>query len=373
VILRSERILGTDLGDVVDGWIRVEDDHIAEVGRGVPPADAGPVTQVDGWLMPGLVDIHVHGAAGRSFDAGDPAAAARIAEHHRQHGTTTLVASLVTASIDDLVRAVTGLAPAVDRGDIVGIHLEGPYLAASRCGAHEPSLLIAPSLPDVSRLIEAGPVAMVTIAPELPGALDAIRYLADHGVVAALGHTDATYEQTLAGIGAGATHATHLFNGMRPLHHRDPGPIAAILEREDVTFELINDGEHLHGALVTGLLGHTSDRVALITDAVAATGLPDGEYELGGLPIVVRAGRSELTATGSLAGATIVLADAVRRAVRAGTPAATAVRAATATPARVLGLAHTLGSLRPGLRADLVAADADFRVDRVWVRGGRVA
>ena len=373
MIVRSERILGTDLADVVDGWVRVEGDQIAEVGGGAPPAGAGAVTQVDGWLMPGLVDIHVHGAAGHSFDAGDPDQAARIAEHHRRHGTTTLVASLVTASVDDLVGAVAGLAPAVERGALAGIHLEGPYLSVRRCGAHEPSLLIAPVAADVTRLLDAGPVVMVTIAPELPGALETIRHLADRGVVAALGHTDATYEQTLAGIEAGAVHATHLFNGMRPLHHRDPGPIMAILEREQVTFELINDGEHLHDALVTDLLAHTGDRAALVTDAIAATGLPDGEYELGGLPTIVRAGRSELVTTGSLAGATIVLADAVRRAVHAGTAPATAVRAATATPARILGLAHAVGSIRPGLRADLVAADADLRVDTVWARGGRVA
>lgn len=366
MILRCVRILGTDAGDVLDGWVRIEDGRIAEVGAGAPPA---PAEEVTGWLAPGFVDLHVHGGGGATFQTGRPEDVATAAEFHRRHGTTTLLASLVSAPLGDLAAIVADLAPAVSNGLLAGIHLEGPFLAQARCGAHDPTALRPPVPADLEKLLDAGPVRMVTLAPELPDGLTAVSRLAERGVVAAVGHTDASYEQVLEAVEAGARVATHLFNGMPPLHHRDPGPVLALLEDERVVVEVIGDGVHVHPALVRRLLTDLAPgRVALVTDAVAAAGLPDGSYQLGGLAVVVRDGVSRLAEGGSLAGSTLTMDAAVARAVRSGVAVPTAVTAATATPAGVLGR-EDIGRLAPGCRADLVMLDEDLTVARVWVAG----
>jgi N-acetylglucosamine-6-phosphate deacetylase len=245
MILTGATLIGGEHRDGGVDWLRVEDGVIAELGRGRPP---GPSIELgDGWLVPGFVDLHVHGGGGASFQDDDPAVAVAF---HRAHGTTTLLASLVSAPVDDLVAAVARLAAASTEGLVAGVHLEGPWLAASRTGAHAPEALGPPDPRQVLRLLEAGPVRMVTLAPELPGALDAIRALRAHDVVVAVGHTDATYEQTLAAIAAGATVGTHLFNAMAPLHHRASGPVLALLEDPTVVVELVVDGAHLHPAVV---------------------------------------------------------------------------------------------------------------------------
>jgi N-acetylglucosamine-6-phosphate deacetylase len=356
------------------GVVRIEDDRIVAVEPGDAPSGATDLTGHT--LVPGLVDLHVHGgggaafpAAGRPDDGLDQARTA--AAFHLRHGTTSTVASLVTATPADLHRAIAVLADLCDDGTLAGIHLEGPFLAAARCGAHDAALLRDPDPALLDDLLAAGRghVRHVTLAPELPGALEAIVSLGRHGVVAAVGHTDASYPQTAAAFAAGAGLVTHLFNGMRPLHHRDPGPVAAALAHPTVVCEVIGDGVHLDDGTVAMLfttLG--ADRIALVTDAMAAAGCADGTYRLGGLPVQVTGGVAR-TATGVIAGGTSTLAAVLRRAVLAGVPLPDAVRAATLTPARAVGL-DDRGAIAPGRRADLCALDADLRPAAV-LRAGR--
>lgn len=285
------------------------------------------------------------------------------------------MASLVTGSIDELARSAAALAPLVHEGTLVGLHLEGPWLSPTFKGAHDPDLLIPPAQEDISRLLEASEhtVKMVTIAPELPGGLDAVAQIAAAGVIAAIGHTDADYRTSRAAVEAGATAATHLFNAMRGLHHRDPGPIAALLEAPQVWIELVADGVHVHPAALRLAVEAAGERVVLVTDSMAAAAAPDGDYILGSLDVQVRDGVARLVSNGAIAGSTLTLARAVQFAVtQVGLSLAAAVHAATAAPAAMLGLSD-VGRLEPGLRADLVALDGDLAVTRVmrageWVR-----
>ncbi|HEX8630522.1 MAG TPA: N-acetylglucosamine-6-phosphate deacetylase [Catenuloplanes sp.] len=347
---------------VVPGQLRVAGETITDIEPG-PSGDGS-------WVVPGFVDLHNHGGGGHTFGSGEPETAEAAAAFHLTHGTTTLLASLVSAAPEATAAAVAGLVPLVARGLLAGVHLEGPYLAPARCGAQHPDRLRDPSLDELHALLAPGVVRMVTIAPELSSAPAAIRLLAGRGVLAAVGHTDATYEQTLAAVAAGATVATHLFNGMRPVHHRAPGPVPALLASPGVVCELIPDGVHLHdGMLAFAAAVAGPGRVALVTDAMAAAGMPDGGYELGGQPVVVTAGVARLARDGSLAGSTLTMDAALRRATAAGLSMVDACRMAASTPARVLGLGDRLGALTPGRRADLVVLDSDLRVTRVMRAG----
>jgi N-acetylglucosamine-6-phosphate deacetylase len=360
-------------GVVDDGYLRIDGDRIAAVGAG-RPADDGQ--RIDGaWIVPGFVDIHVHGGGGYTFTTGDPAQVRKAAGFHLGHGTTTMLASLVTAPPELMLAATTGYAPLVAEGVIAGIHFEGPYLSHARCGAQNPAYLRDPSIAELDRLVDAGAgtVRMVTVAPELPGALDAIRHLVGRGVVVAIGHTDATYEQTLAGIAAGATVGTHVFNGMRPPHHREPGPVFALLGAASVTCEFVADGVHLHDgtlAFATAVTG--PGRAALVTDAMAATGMPDGGYDLGGQSVTVAGGVARLASTGAIAGSTLTMDAAFRRAVHTGASIVDAVRTASTTPAAAIGRPD-LGALSPGRRADLVVLGSELQVLRVMRAGTWVA
>ena len=240
--------------------------------------------------------MHVHGGGGASFTEGGPRDARRAAAFHRAHGTTRIVASLVTAPVDELERRVAMLAALADEGVIDGIHLEGPFLSAARCGAQNPRYLTAPDVAAFRRLHAAarGWLKMITIAPELPGALDVIRAATAAGVIAAAGHTDASAEVTAEAVAAGISHATHLFNGMRPLAHRDPGPVGALLDSQ-VTCEVVADGVHLHDTVIRlAARAAGPGNLVLITDAMAAAGMPDGTYRLGELAVTVTAGVARL-------------------------------------------------------------------------------
>jgi N-acetylglucosamine-6-phosphate deacetylase len=334
-----------------------------DVGRA--DVDLGPC-----WVVPGFVDIHVHGGGGHSFqDGADEAAAA--AGFHRAHGTTTLLASLVSAPIDDLVADVVSLSPLVADGTLAGVHLEGPFLSASHCGAHDPTYLQAPEAEALDRLLGARPggIRMMTLAPELPGGVAAIGRLVSAGVTAAIGHTNASYEETAAAISAGATVATHLFNGMPPMHHRAPGPVLACLEAPTVAVELIVDGVHLHDAVVREVQQRVGDRTVLITDAISAAGVGDGTYRLGGRVVEVRGGEPRLAASGALAGSVLTLDQGLRNAVRLGVPWLAALDAVTVAPARAVGLEGIAGALAPGRRADIVVLDADLAVKGVLAAG----
>jgi N-acetylglucosamine-6-phosphate deacetylase len=315
------------------------------------------------------VDIHVHGGGGHTFTTGDADEAGLAAAFHLSRGTTTMLASLVSSPFELMLAATKAFAPLVADGVLAGIHFEGPYLSQLRCGAQNPAFLRDPSTVELTELVETGggAVRMVTIAPERPGALDAIELLVRHGVVAAIGHTDASYEQTLAGVAAGGTVATHLFNGMRPVHHRQPGPILALLNSPSVVCELIADGVHLHdGVLTFAASAAGPGRTALVTDAMAAAGMGDGEYDLGSLAVTVSGGVARLGGDGAIAGS---MDAALRRAVGAGLSIVDASRMASGTPARAIGLASSVGALAPGLRADLVELSEDLHVVRVMRAG----
>ncbi|HET9141206.1 N-acetylglucosamine-6-phosphate deacetylase, partial [Actinophytocola sp.] len=240
-------------GGVLDpGWVLVEGGAISAVGTGAPPPAEEVVDATGAWVVPGFVDIHCHGGGGESFAGAEPDRVRRAVAAHRRHGTTTLLASLVSRPVPELARQVAELAELVEDGLLTGIHLEGPFLSTARCGAHDPAILRPPDEDAVNTLLAAGrgAVRMVTIAPELDGALPAVKQLVGAGVLAAIGHTDATEAQVLPAVDAGASVATHLFNGMRPLHHREPGPIGTLLDDERVTVELICDLVHVHPSVI---------------------------------------------------------------------------------------------------------------------------
>jgi len=374
------------------GWIRLAGSRIDAVGLGEPPAEPGlPVTSLPGrWVLPGFVDMHVHGGGGASFTEGTAEDARRATEFHRRNGTTTMLASLVTAPLADMEARAAMLADLAREGVIAGLHLEGPFLAAARCGAQDPRHMIAPDVAAFDRLLAlaGGWLRVITLAPELPGATDLITSVAQAGVIAAVGHTDATADVTAAAVDAGASHATHLFNGMRPLHHREPGPVGALLDRDEVSCEVIADGVHLHDTairLVARAAGPA--RLVLITDAMAAAGMPDGRYQLGSMRVDVAGGEARLAAdagfsahagsggearsrvSGAIAGSTATMASVVRHAIAAGLPVTDVAAAASTNPAHVLGLAGRTGALCPGLDADLVVCDEAFGLRAVMRRG----
>ncbi|MFC8226683.1 N-acetylglucosamine-6-phosphate deacetylase [Streptomyces sp. NPDC057287] len=356
-------------GTVENGRVIVEGTRIA----GSTPEGARTVDLSGHWVVPGFVDIHNHGGGGASFATGTAEDVLAGVRAHREHGTTTVVASTVTGEMDFLARQAGLLSELVEQGELAGVHFEGPFISPCRKGAHSEGLLRDPDPAEVRKLLDAarGSAKMVTLATELPGGIESVRLLVEHGVIAAVGHTDATYEQTVEAIDAGATVATHLFNAMPAIGHRAPGPIAALLEDERVTVELINDGTHLHPAALELAYHHAgADRVALITDAMDAAGAGDGHYELGPLAVEVKDGVARLVEGGSIAGSTLTLDTAFRRAVTVDRiPVDDVVRSISANPARLLGLYDRVGSLDPGKDADLVVLDADFALKGVMRRG----
>ncbi|MFG2979014.1 N-acetylglucosamine-6-phosphate deacetylase [Streptomyces sp. NPDC048331] len=356
-------------GTVANGRVIVDGDRIA----GSAHEGARTVDLSGHWIVPGFVDMHNHGGGGASFTSGTAEDVLQGVRTHREHGTTTLVASTVTGDLDELARRAALLAELTQQGEIAGIHFEGPFINPCRKGAHKEDLLRDPDPAEVRKLIDAahGAARMFTLATELPGGLDSVRLLAEHGVIAAIGHTDATYEQTRAAIDAGATVATHLFNAMPPLAHREPGPIAALLEDERITVELINDGTHLHPAALELAFHHAgAHRVALITDAMDAAGFGDGTYHLGPLEVEVKHGVARLVEGGSIAGSTLTLDTAFKRSVTLDKlPVESVVQAISANPAKLIGLYDEIGSLEPGKYADLVVLDAAFDLKGVMRRG----
>ena len=352
------------------GWLDVDGDRIVDGGEGPPPRPAD-LDLGDSTLVPGFVDAHVHGGGGASFDAGTDDAVRTTVGAHLAAGTTTMMASLVTDTVDALESRVVRLAAAVADGLVAGIHLEGPWLSPKQAGAHDTALLRDPEPADVARLLAAGDgaVRMVTLAPELPGGLDTVRRLTAAGVVAAVGHTDATYDVAREALDAGASVGTHLFNAMRGLHQREPGPPTALLEHPDAFVELIADGVHLHPAVLRLAATAKPHHFLLVTDAMAAAAAGDGDYQLGPMAVTVRDGVARLIDSEMIAGSTLTMAAAVRYAVReAGLALPDVVRAATTTPATMLGLAR-VGALRPGFAADLVVLDDDLRVTGVMKAG----
>ena len=354
---------------IVNGTLIVDGDRF----EGVLEREGEPT----GWVLPGFVDVHCHGGGGFSLANGDPESARGAAAFHASRGTTTLVASLVSSTHGFLLDATRALKPLVAEGVLAGVHYEGPYISAAKCGAHRAEVLRDPDLSELTELIEAGrldgktgAVKMVTIAPELEGALEAIEFLDQRGVVPAIGHTNASWEQTVAGIDAGAQAATHLFNAMRAFNHREPGPIPALLDDERIFSEIVADPVHLHPgtmrfAFDTSLPAWT----LLVSDAMDAAGLSDGRYMLGRHEVEVAEGVATVAGTDIIAGSTITLLDAFRNAVRlAGQSVEAASQMASATPAELLGLGD-VGAIETGKFADAVVLDDDFNLVSVMRRG----
>jgi N-acetylglucosamine-6-phosphate deacetylase len=357
-----------------DAWVRVSDGRIAEISSTRPEGEA-PVHDLQGaWLLPGYIDLHMHGGGGHNV-ADSLEAMEQAVAFHLTHGTTATLISFVTADEPSHSQQLRWAAELVARGAghgarVLGSHLEGPFLSARRCGAQNEAHMVPPDAARLERLmaIAGETLRMVTIAPELPGALGLIETLSGAGVIAAMGHSDATYEQALEGIRAGATHATHLFNAMPPLLHRRPGLVGAALEA-GITCELINDGRHVHPAIVR-LVFELIDSPALVTDAIDAAGVGDGRFELGGQEVIVNDGEARLAATGSLAGSTLTMDVALRNAVKvSGLSIERASAAASLVPARALRADHELGSIEPGKCADLVVLDDDLSVTGVMTSG----
>jgi len=359
-----------------DGWVLLRDGTVLALGEGdVPPAHRGAADEVvdaqGAHVVPGFVDLHCHGGGGAQFGGTGTAAlrsARTVAATHRAHGTTTLVASLVSRPVAELRETIAALADLVGDGVLAGVHLEGPWLSPAHRGAHDPRLLVDPAAADVEDLLSTagGVVRVVTIAPELPGGLDAVQRTAGHGAVAAIGHTDADAELARAAVDAGARLATHLFNAMPPVHHRAPGPVVALLEDERVVVELIADGVHLHPLTVAHAARSAGPgRTALVTDAMAAAGSADGDYLLGDLRVEVREGTARLADGGSIAGSTLTLDRALAFAVHAaGLELDAALAAVTTVPAALLGRPDR-GHLEPGASGGAVLLDERLGVLRV--------
>jgi len=364
---------------LADGIVTVDSGVITGVGAAHDGAAAPASGDV---ILPGLIDIHCHGGGGHSFATFSAEEARAAAAFHASHGSTGVVASLVTATPADLLAQVRTLAPLVADGTLLGIHLEGPFLSPARRGAHAASLLLDPDESLVAALLSAaaGAIKIVTIAPERTGATAIASMFRDAGVTVAFGHTDTDYAGMAAAL-AGSTDAlvTHLGNAMAPLHHRAAGPVAAALvaaAADSAWVELIADGVHVDAGFTRLVFAAAaSGRVVLVTDAMAAAGMPDGAYTLGPLRVAVSGGVARLagpdgSADGAIAGGTRTLIEVVATAAASGVPLTDAVIAASETPARLLGL-PSHGALRPGMAADLVITDTNLAVRRVMRAGTR--
>jgi N-acetylglucosamine-6-phosphate deacetylase len=381
LLVHSVRKLDAD-GHVDDFWLVADGLTITATGTGDgwrKHADrVGPQSILDGgghWLTPGFIDLHGHGGGGHAFDDGPAEIRAALATHRRR-GTTRSVVSLVANPLDALERSLAGIADIAERDPLVlGSHLEGPYLASARRGAHSPDHVRSPEPAEVERLIAAsrGTLRQITIAPELPGALESIDVLTAAGVTVAVGHTEATFDQATEAFHRGARLLTHAFNAMSGIHHRRPGPVVAAMENPLVTLELILDGLHVHPSVARLLFAGAPGRVALVTDAMAAAGSEDGDYRLGDLNVTVKDGRALLSGTGTIAGSTLTQDAALRIAITgAGVAPEAAVAALTLVPARALGIEAQYGLLKPGHVADAVLFDSRWHVLRVWAYGAAI-
>lgn len=392
--------LATDHGVIQGGLLAIDGDRIVYAGRADhfdepdfarAEIDAANIISLPAgqMLIPGLIDVHNHGGNGGDFPSGDEASARTAVDFLHRAGTTTLLASMVTASPADLLKGIGVYAAMTEQGLLAGIHLEGPFLSHARCGAQNPDFLLEPDLELLSALIEAGrgTITTMTYAPELPGAADLVDLLTSHGITPSVGHTDCdtpTAAESLAqaregldstgfdGV-SGRPTVTHLFNGMPPMHHRAPGPVAACLRAAstgNAAVELVADNTHLDPETVKtvfDLVG--AENILLVTDSMAAAGLADGQYMLGPSPVTVTNGVATLDATGSIAGGTATLLDVLRRTTAAGVEFSDALKSATTVPAGVLGLTDEVGALRRGLRADVLIVDAELALQRVMRSG----
>ncbi|KKO54285.1 N-acetylglucosamine-6-phosphate deacetylase [Paenibacillus sp. DMB20] len=352
----------------------------ANLPSGLEQSAGEVVRQADGYIIPGFIDIHVHGGNGEDFMDSDPKVLETITSYHCSQGTTAMLATTMTApkaAIDSVLRAVNGYRQQdMPYTRLEGVHLEGPFISPKWPGAQNPEHIVTANIEWLEEWEQAYPglVKQVTLAPERDGALEAIAWLKNHNIVAALGHTDASYDDVMKAIDAGLSHGVHTFNAMTGLHHRKPGTVGAMLSDDRLSAEIIADGIHVHPAGVRILArmkqGHN---LILITDAMSATGMPDGEYTLGDLPVVVENGIATLKNNrDSLAGSTLTMIKGFRFLIREiGLSLERASEAASLNPAKRIGIDHRTGSLAEGKLADVLLLDTALEIQGVWVQGSR--
>ncbi|TYP54214.1 N-acetylglucosamine-6-phosphate deacetylase [Thermosediminibacter litoriperuensis] len=380
VLIKNARVI-TPYEVLDDHWVLVRDGRIAEVKKGREPAENFDLVVDAGgnYLAPGFIDIHNHGSYGRDFMEATPGALETIAEFHLKNGVTGFLATVLTAPFEEMKRAVKNAAgfikiqrPDKARSKLLGIYVEGPYFSTAKKGAQPAEYIRKPDTAELDELLRLSEnsIRVVALAPEAAGAGDAISFLKEGGIVAAMGHTNATYDEAKRGIDLGVTLATHTFNGMRGFDHREPGAAGAALTDERVYCEVICDGIHLHPAAVKLILKvKGKEKVILVSDAMMAAGLSDGEYTLGGQQVFVKNGEARLK-NGTLAGSTLTLDRAVRYLVKTlGVPLHDAVRMASLNPARVIGLSRMKGSIEVGKDADMVIFDGNLSIKSVVVGG----
>lgn len=372
----------TPTSEIADAGILFRDGVIEAVGPRdsmTVPAGADEIHALEQTAAPGFVDVHIHGAGGHDVMEGTAAAMTAVSRTIAAHGTTSFVATTITADASAICRGAEGISKYMgqqrdvgdSRAEVLGIHFEGPFLNPARRGVQPAEFIKLPSSELLARFIDAagGHAQMLTIAPEMLGAMPCIDAARKSGLVVGIGHTDATYEQARAAIARGAHHAIHVYNAMRPFTHRDSGVIGAVLTTPEVTAELIADGVHVDGTAMKLLLqAKGAGGVILISDGISATGMPDGKYALGSLEVTVSGGICR-DQEGRLAGSTLTLDRALRTIVVLGTSVADAVRMLTLNPAKLLGIEFKKGSLRTGADADIVLLDDALSITRVWTRG----
>ena len=380
-LIHSARAL-TPTKEITDAGILIREGVIEALGPRSSmslPAGATEIRAPDLTAVPGFIDIHIHGAGGRDAMEATSEALGALTRKVAEFGTTSVLATTVTASPDDICRAASGISryiaeqhgTAERRAEVLGLHFEGPFISKARPGVHPVEWIQAPSADLLERFVQAaaGNARLLTIAPEVLGAAPCIEAARKAGLVVSVGHTDANYEQTRFAIAHGARSATHTYNAMRPFTHRDPGVIGAVLTSPEINAELIADGVHVEeGAMKLLLQAKGPDRVILVSDGLSATGMPDGKYTLGGFEITVSNGVCR-NAAGILAGSTLTLDRALRNIVNLGIPLANAVRMLTTNPASLLGIEFKKGALRVGADADILLLDQGLRVTNVWTRG----
>jgi N-acetylglucosamine-6-phosphate deacetylase len=384
LLIHAGRLL-TPTAEINDAGILIREDVIEAIGPRSSmtlPAGAEEIRATDKTAIPGFIDVHIHGAGGRDVMEGTAGALQTITRKVSEYGTTSLLATTVTAGADQTVRSVEGIAAYIaqqhetdePRAEVLGIHFEGPFISKQRRGVHPSDQIQLPSAETLGRFLKAaaGNARILTIAPEVLGAAPCIDAAREAGLVVSMGHTDATYEQARAAMARGARSATHVFNAMRPFSHRDPGVIGAVLTSPDVNAELIADGVHVEeAAMKLLLLAKGAAHVTLVSDGLSATGMPDGKYMLGGFEVTVTGGVCR-NADGVLAGSTLTLDRALRNIVALGIPLPDAVRMLTLNPATLLGIEFKKGSLRVGADADVLLLDGGLHLVGVWARGVRL-
>jgi N-acetylglucosamine-6-phosphate deacetylase len=372
----------TPASEIAAAGILIRDGVIEAIGPREAltlPDGAVEISATDKIAIPGFVDVHIHGAGGHDVMEGTPEAMRAVARTVATRGTTSMVATTVTASSAEILQSAAGIAnyicgqrdDGVARAEVLGIHFEGPFLSPVRRGVHPAEWLRLPSAELLEQFLQAadGKALILTIAPELLGAIPCIDAARKAGVVVALGHTDATYEQARAAMAHGAQHAVHVYNAMRPFSHRDSGVIGAVLTSSKVTAELIADGVHVDEAAMRLLLqAKGAGHVILVSDGISATGMPDGKYMLGKFEVTVSGGVCR-NSEGKLAGSTLTLDRALRNVVGLGASLGDAVRMLTLNPATLLGTEFKKGALRVGADADIVLLDEGLQITGVWTRG----